>query len=93
MDTIFILVMIAAYYLLGAITMTILFKKGGVKRFLAWIPVINYVYLLKMVDLKWYHIFEFLVTIGVCLLCFYLNGFKVLSTTIIFAASAFLFDM
>ena len=93
MDTIFILVMIAAYYLLGAITMTILFKKGGVKRFLAWIPVINYIYLLKMVDLKWYHIFEFLVTIGVCLLCFYLNGFKALTTTIIFAASAFLFGL
>ena len=85
-----ILVCIVAGYILPSLTMFMLFKKGEVKRYLAWIPIINYIYLLKMVDFKWYYIFEYILTIGVCLLIF-LMKFKMLSTNIIFVASAFLF--
>ena len=91
MDSIIIiLICIAAGYLIPSLTMFMLFKKGEVKRFLAWIPVINYIYLLKMVDLKWYHIFEYIFSIGVCLLI-YLMHFKTLATNIIFVFSALLF--
>ena len=85
-----ILVCIVAGYVLPSLTMFMLFKKGEVKRYLAWIPIINYIYLLKMVDFKWYYIFEYILTIGVCLLIFFME-FKMLSTNIIFVASAFLF--
>lgn len=91
MDTVFILVIIGIMYLLGALSMFTLFKKGEVKRFIAWIPLINYIYLLKMVDLKGTHIFEFLITIGVSLLCFMLNGFNNMTTNIIFVISSALF--
>ncbi|MBR2997857.1 MAG: protein translocase subunit SecD [Bacilli bacterium] len=91
MDSIvIILICIAAGYLIPSLTMFMLFKKGEVKRFLAWIPVINYIYLLKMVDLKWYHIFEYIFSIGVCLLI-YLLKLKGMNTNIIFAFSALLF--
>ena len=93
MDTVFILVIIGIMYLLGALSMFTLFKKGEVKRFIAWIPLINYIYLLKMVDLKGTHIFEFLITIGVSLLCFMLNGFKNMTTNIIFVISSALFAL
>ncbi len=87
---IIILICIAASYLLSSFTMFMLFKKGEAKRFLAWIPIINFIYLLKMVDFKWYHIFEYIFTVGVCLLIF-LAKFKTLATNIIFVLSAFLF--
>ena len=93
MDTVFILVIIGIMYLLGALSMFTLFKKGEVKRFIAWIPLINYIYLLKMVDLKGTHIFEFLITIGVSLLCFMLNGFNNMTTNIIFVISSALFAL
>ena len=93
MNTVFILVIIGIMYLLGALSMFTLFKKGEVKRFIAWIPLINYIYLLKMVDLKGTHIFEFLITIGVSLLCFMLNGFKNMTTNIIFVISSALFAL
>ena len=91
MDSIIIiLICIAAGYLIPSLTMFMLFKKGEAKRFLAWIPVINYIYLLKMVDLKWYHIFEYIFSIGVCLLI-YLLKLKSMNTNIIFTFSALLF--
>ena len=90
MDSIIILIIIAAIYLLSSFTMFMLFKKGGVKRYLAWIPIINFIYLLKMVDFKWYHIFEYIICIGICLLI-YLVHFNKLVTNIIFVISAFLF--
>ena len=93
MNTVFILVIIGIMYLLGALSMFTLFKKGEVKRFIAWIPLINYIYLLKMVDLKGTHIFEFLITIGVSLLCFMLNGFNNMTTNIIFVISSALFAL
>ena len=90
MDSIIVLIYIVAGYLITSFTMFMLFKKGEVKRYLAWIPIINYIYLLKMVEFKWYHIFEYIFSIGVCLLIFFMK-FKTLSTNIIFVASAFLF--
>ena len=91
MDSIMlILICIVAGYLLPSLTMFMLFKKGEVKRFLAWIPIINYLYLFKMVDFKWYRIFEYIFSVGVCLLI-YLMHFKTLATNIIFVFSALLF--
>ena len=90
MNSIIVLISIAVAYLITSFSMFMLFKKGEVKRYLAWIPVINFIYLLKMVDFKWYYIFEYIFTIGVCLLIF-LMKFKTFSTNIIFALSATLF--
>ena len=90
MDSIIVLICIAASYLIPSFTMFMLFKKGEVKRFLAWIPIVNFIYLLKMVDLKWYHIFEYIFSIGVCLLIYFLK-LKSMNTNIIFAFSALLF--
>ena len=90
MNSIIILICIAASYLITSFTMFMLFKKGEVKRFLAWIPIINFIYLLKMVDFKWYYIFEYIFSIGVCLLIYFMH-FKTLATNIIFVLSALLF--
>ena len=90
MNSILILICIAVCYLLSSTAMFMLFKKGEVKRYLAWIPIINFIYLLKMVDFKWYYIFEYIFTIGVCLLIF-LMKFKTLGTNIIFVLGAVLF--
>ena len=90
MNSIIILIIIAATYLIPSFAMFMLFKKGEVKRFLAWIPIINYIYLLKMVDFKWYYIFEYIFSIGVCLLIYFMH-FKSFATNIIFALSATLF--
>ena len=90
MDSIIILICIAAAYLIPSFTMFMLFKKGGVKRFLAWIPIVNFIYLLKMVDFKWYYIFEYIFSLGVCALI-YLLKLKSMNTNIIFAVSALLF--
>lgn len=90
--TILTIVIIALSYLIPSFTMFTLFKKGKVKRWLAWIPVVNYIYLLKMVDLKWFHIFEFLLTIGTCLIIFFMK-FKMFSTNLIFIISAALFGL
>lgn len=90
MNSIIVLISIVVAYLITSFSMFMLFKKGEVKRYLAWIPVINFIYLLKMVDFKWYYIFEYIFTIGVCLLIF-LMKFKTFSTNIIFALSATLF--
>ena len=91
MDSIItILICIVVSYLIPSFAMFMLFKKGEAKRYLAWIPVINFIYLLKMVDFKWYYIFEYIFTIGICLLI-YLMKFKSLGTNIIFVLSAFLF--
>ena len=87
---ILILICIVCGYLLPSFTMFMLFKKGGVKRFLAWIPIINFIYLLKMVDFKWYYIFEYMFCIGTCLLIYFLK-LKSMNTNIIFALSALLF--
>ena len=85
-----LLIIVAASYLIPSFTMFMLFKKGGVKRFLAWIPLINYIYLLKMVDFKWYYIFEYIFTIGACLLTFFTKT-NTFATRVIFALSATLF--
>lgn len=85
-----ILICIAVCYLLSSAAMFMLFKKGEVKRYLAWIPIINFIKLLEMVEFKWYYIFEYIFTIGVCLLIFFMK-FKMLSTNILFVLSAFLF--
>ena len=85
-----IIVCIVASYLLPGFTMYMLFKKGEVKRYLAWIPIINFIYLLKIVDFKWYYIFEYIITLGVCALIFFMK-FNILGTNIIFVLSAFLF--
>ena len=90
MDIITILICIVCGYLIPGFTMFMLFKKGEVKRFLAWIPIVNYIYLLKMVDFKWYHIFEYIFSIGICLLIYFMK-LKMLSTNIIFVFSALLF--
>ena len=90
MDIITILICIVCGYLIPSFTMFMLFKKGEVKRFLAWIPIVNFVYLLKMVDFKWYHIFEYIFSIGICLLIYFMK-YKMLSTNIIFVFSALLF--
>ena len=91
MDSIItILICIVVSYLIPSFAMFMLFKKGEAKRYLAWIPVINFIYLLKMVDFKWYYIFEYIFTIGICLFI-YLMKFKSLGTNIIFVLSAFLF--
>lgn len=91
MDSIIlILICIVCGYLLPSFTMFMLFKKGEVKRFLAWIPIINYINLFKMVDFKWYYIFEYILCIGVCLLIYFMH-FKTLATNIIFVLSALLF--
>jgi len=90
MDIITIIVCIVACYLLPSLSMFMLFKKGEVKRYLAWIPLVNFIYLLKIVDFKWYYIFEYILTIGVCLLIF-LMKFKTLGTNIIFVLSVVLF--
>ena len=73
MDTWMILVIIAACYLVSSYAIFTLFKKGEVKKYLAFIPIINIIYLLKMVDMKWFHVFEFLISIGVSLLCYFNN--------------------
>jgi SecD/SecF fusion protein len=90
MDIITIIVCIVAFYLLPSFTMFMLFKKGEVKRYLAWIPLINFIFLLRMIDFKWYYIFEYILTIGVCLLIFFMK-FNTLGTNIIFVLSAVLF--
>ena len=87
---ILILICIVCGYLLPSFTMFMLFKKGGVKRFLAWIPIINYINLFKMVDFKWYYIFEYMFCVGTCLLIYFLK-LKSMNTNIIFALSALLF--
>ena len=91
MDTWMILVIIAACYLVSSYAIFTLFKKGEVKKYLAFIPIINIIYLLKMVDMKGIHIFEFLITIGTSLLCYFIGGFENYVTLTIFGISTFLF--
>ena len=86
---IIVLSIVLGYLLLGFLVSKV-FKKAGVKWYLAFIPIINFIYLLKLADLRWPYVFEFIITLFVSLFIFFKN-YKVMNTDIIMIASSILF--
>lgn len=68
----FILVaIILVAYLLLCFIVSKVFRKGFKKSFLAYIPFVNIICLLNMVNYKWYYIFEYVLTIFVSAFIFF----------------------
>ena len=86
---IIVLSIVLGYLLLGFLVSKV-FKKAGVKWYLAFIPIINFIYLLKIADLRWPYVFEFIITLFISLFIFFKN-YKVMNIQVIMIATAVLF--
>ena len=84
------IIIICLSYLLSCFLVSRIFKKAGVKWYLAFIPLINFIFLLKIVNLKWPYIFEYIITLFISLFIFFMN-YKELPFQIIMYASSILF--
>ena len=57
-----IIISIIVIYLLICFVISKIFKKGSIKQYKAYIPIVNFINLLKLNDFKWYYIFLFLIS-------------------------------
>ena len=90
MNKMVLVISIVLGYLLLSFIVSKIFKKAGVKWYLAFIPIINFILLLKIADLRWPYLFEYIITCFIALFIFFMN-FKVLSAQIVMIAAAILF--
>ena len=90
MSTLVVVISICLAYLLLGFVVSKMFKKAGVKWYLAYIPVVNFVFLLKLADLRWPYLFEYIITLFIPLFIFF-GKFKGLSVQGVMVASAVLF--
>ena len=60
-------------YLLSCFIVSKIFKKSNIKKGYAYIPIFNFILLIKICDIKWYYIFGFLITPINIWLWIYLN--------------------
>ena len=56
-----ILISSLAIYLLSCFIVSRIFKKARINRVLAYIPIVNFIKLISIVDFKWYYIFGFII--------------------------------
>lgn len=77
-----IILIILFSYLVLSFIMSKVFKKANIKGVKAYIPIYNFIMLLKIADYKWTHIFKFIISIGVFLLI-YLKNFHLNATLIV----------
>ena len=78
MSTLVVVISICLAYLLLGFVVSKMFKKAGVKWYLAYIPVVNFVFLLKLADLRWPYIFEYIITLFIPLFIFFGKFFPIL---------------
>ena len=90
MSTLVVVVSIILGYLLLGFIVSKIFRKADVKWYLAYIPVVNFIYLLKLVDLRWPYVFEYVLSLFVALFIYFCK-FKGLAVQVVMIASAVLF--
>ncbi len=90
MSTVVKIIIICLSYLLSCFLVSRIFKKAGVKWYLAFIPLINFIFLLKIVNLKWPYIFEYIISLFIPLFIFFMK-YKELPFQIIMYAFGVLF--
>ena len=90
MSTLVTVIIICFTYLLSCFLVSKLFKKANVKWYIAFIPIINFIKLLNIVDLRWYYIFEYVITLFISLFIYFSN-FKLLNADIVMICSSILF--
>ena len=90
MNKIILVIGIILAYLLLCFVVSKIFRKGSKKDFLAYIPIVNIINLLDMVDYKWYSIFEYSLSLFACLFI-YFKKYSNMSLVLIMILSALLF--
>ena len=90
MSTVVKIIIICFTYLLSCFLVSRIFKKANVKWYIAFIPVINFIKLLNLIDLRWFYIFEYALTLFVALFIYFMK-YKIMLLDIIMIASALLF--
>ena len=60
-------------YLLSSFIVSMIFAKEKIKKGYAYVPIVNFIKLMKIVDFKWYYIFGFIITPINIWLWIYLN--------------------
>ena len=92
MNKIVLIVSILVGYLLLSFIVSKIFKKANKKGYLAFIPVVNFIVLLNISGCKWYHIFEYIISLFIGLFIYFKN-YKELSLVIVMITSlvAFLY--
>lgn len=63
MTNIVLIISFIIVYLLCSFVISKIFKKGDIKEYKAYIPICNFVNLLKLADFKWYYIFLFIIPV------------------------------
>lgn len=63
MSNIVLIISFLVVYLLCSFVVSKIFKKGDIKEYKAYIPIYNFINLLKLADFKWYYIFLFIIPV------------------------------
>lgn len=63
MSNIVLIISFLVVYLLCSFVISKIFKKGDIKEYKAYVPICNFINLLKLADFKWYYIFLFIIPV------------------------------
>lgn len=63
MSNIVLIISFLVVYLLCCFVISKIFKKGSIKEYKAYVPICNFINLLKLADFKWYYIFLFIIPV------------------------------
>ena len=90
MNKLVLVISIIVSYLLLSFLVSRIFRKADKNKYLAFIPVVNFIILLKLVNYKWYYIFEYILSLFVALFIYFMN-FKATPVFIVMVAAGILF--